>query len=213
MPFEGAGAVSRWTLSLPKNFRQFDYQTINDVILHISYTAEEDGAFRESVEELNAGVEGTLLNFLRNQPLARVFSLRQDFSSAFHHLLHSPVGTPVKIELTDQHFPIFLKGRNIQVSKALLVLATPKGQALTNVQISINGQPQQGFPANNQLGGLRSKDLGAALFAGGILDEHTLVVNNAGGLAPASPAPGDLSAIDEKKLRDVMLYLEYKVGP
>src|SRR5262249_21278201 len=33
MPFEGLGAVSQWRLTLPKTFRQFDYQTINDVIL------------------------------------------------------------------------------------------------------------------------------------------------------------------------------------
>src|SRR5262249_47875671 len=37
MPFEGAGAVSSWRLVLPKSFRQFDYQTITDVILHLSY--------------------------------------------------------------------------------------------------------------------------------------------------------------------------------
>ena len=54
MPFEGAGAISSWELSLPKNFRQFDYQTINDVILHISYTAEQDHGFRAEVEDQNA---------------------------------------------------------------------------------------------------------------------------------------------------------------
>jgi hypothetical protein len=46
MPFEGAGAISSWKLSLPKNFRQFDYSTINDVIIHVSYTAEYDELFR-----------------------------------------------------------------------------------------------------------------------------------------------------------------------
>lgn len=50
MPFEGAGAISDWKLKLPKNFRQFDYQTISDVILHISYTAESDENLRIEVE-------------------------------------------------------------------------------------------------------------------------------------------------------------------
>jgi len=36
MPFEGAGAISSWKLSLPKNFRPFEYQTINDGILHLA---------------------------------------------------------------------------------------------------------------------------------------------------------------------------------
>jgi hypothetical protein len=38
LPFEGAGAISTWTLSLPTN-RSFDYATISDVILHMRYTA------------------------------------------------------------------------------------------------------------------------------------------------------------------------------
>jgi hypothetical protein len=53
-PFEGAGAVSKWRLDLPKNLRQFDYQTISDVIFRMSYSAEEDASFRQKVKELNA---------------------------------------------------------------------------------------------------------------------------------------------------------------
>ena len=36
MPFEGAGAISDWSLSLPKTLRVFDYATISDVILHLT---------------------------------------------------------------------------------------------------------------------------------------------------------------------------------
>src|SRR5262245_42857491 len=42
MPFEGAGAVSTWRLVLPKTFRAFDYHTITDVIVQVSYTAKDD---------------------------------------------------------------------------------------------------------------------------------------------------------------------------
>src|SRR5690606_35529344 len=62
MPFEGLGAISAWALSLPKAFRQFDYQTINDVILSISYTAEQDGTLRDRVEAQNAALEGSIVN-------------------------------------------------------------------------------------------------------------------------------------------------------
>lgn len=44
LPFEGAGAVSQWHLKLPDNWKQFDYQTISDAILHLRYTAREGGA-------------------------------------------------------------------------------------------------------------------------------------------------------------------------
>jgi hypothetical protein len=45
LPFEGAGAISTWTLSLPPHpqLRPFDYMTISDVVLHIRYTARVAG--------------------------------------------------------------------------------------------------------------------------------------------------------------------------
>jgi hypothetical protein len=49
MPFEGAGAVSSWQVSLPRTIRAFDYSTISDVLLHLGYTAEEDEGLREAV--------------------------------------------------------------------------------------------------------------------------------------------------------------------
>ena len=43
LPFEGAGAISTWSLGLPSEFRPFDYMTISDVILHVRYTARRGG--------------------------------------------------------------------------------------------------------------------------------------------------------------------------
>jgi hypothetical protein len=54
LPFEGAGAVdSAWRLRLPRlpaEMRPFDYNTIEDVILHISYEAEYDETLQADVE-------------------------------------------------------------------------------------------------------------------------------------------------------------------
>ena len=42
LPFEGAGAVeSNWKLEFPSVFKSFDYNTISDIIIHISYTSKE----------------------------------------------------------------------------------------------------------------------------------------------------------------------------
>jgi len=43
LPFEGAGVISRWRIELPQTFRQFSYDTISDVVLHIKYTARDGG--------------------------------------------------------------------------------------------------------------------------------------------------------------------------
>jgi hypothetical protein len=43
LPFENAGVISKWGLSLPAGCDQFDLSTISDVILNINYTALYDG--------------------------------------------------------------------------------------------------------------------------------------------------------------------------
>jgi hypothetical protein len=77
MPFEGLGAISQWQLTLPQVFRQFDYETINDVILSISYTAEQDGVLRQVVEGQLASIKSTITTALSdpNNPAQRLFSL------------------------------------------------------------------------------------------------------------------------------------------
>ena len=41
LPFEGAGAISTWRLELPQAIRLFDYNTIADVVIHLSYNARD----------------------------------------------------------------------------------------------------------------------------------------------------------------------------
>ena len=43
LPFENAGAISTWRLSLNNVVPQCDYSTIGDVVLHLRYTARDGG--------------------------------------------------------------------------------------------------------------------------------------------------------------------------
>ena len=43
LPFEFAGAVSRWRIELPPETNFFDFDTLSDVVLHLNYTAREGG--------------------------------------------------------------------------------------------------------------------------------------------------------------------------
>ena len=56
LPFEGTGAVSKWTLRMPPATNRIDFSGISDVILQIRYTARDGGsAFaRKVMEELKA---------------------------------------------------------------------------------------------------------------------------------------------------------------
>jgi hypothetical protein len=214
MPFEGAGAVSEWRLELPSHFRPFDYHSINDVLLNLSYTAEEDGVMRQQVESRNAAVEGALLHYLSNNSLTRVFSLRQEFSNAYNRLVEAAAGTPVTIEITDRHFPLFFQGRVLTVAKATMALAVGDRNPVGAFAMTVNGIAVNGFsnPTNHAapgdvLGGLPTKSLGGA-FAAGVKRQHTVVVNAAGNLAEA-PGAGPLLAQD--KIRDILLVVEYRL--
>ena len=51
MPFEGAGVISRWKLELPREKRQFDFNTFADVIVHIKYTKREGGDLKNATND------------------------------------------------------------------------------------------------------------------------------------------------------------------
>ena len=140
MPFEGAGAISSWKLVLPSTFRQFDYDTISDVIIHISYTAEQDGTLRETIEEFNAETEGSLLKYLKSNPLHRIVSLRHDFPSEFSRMMNSSSTDSTSIVLSENFFPFFLKGKSLQVQAATLSLKTVEGQTVEGLSIMIDGK-------------------------------------------------------------------------
>jgi len=212
MPFEGAGAVSEWRLELPSHFRPFDYYSINDILLNLSYTAEEDGVMRQQVESRNAAVEGALLNYLSSNSVTRVFSLRQEFSNAYNRLVESAAGTPVTIEIGDRHFPLFLQEQALTVAKATMVLAVKDRNPVGNFAMTVNGTAVNGFsnPTNpaapgDVFGGLPTKSLGGA-FVAGLKRQHAVVINAAGNLAAAAGA-GPL--LDQDKIRDIVLVVEY----
>lgn len=119
LPFEGAGAVSSWTLALPKTIRAFDYNTIADVVFHVSYTAEYDGVYKGEVENAIKNA----LNAIQGTGMTRVFSLRHDFPREW--MLVNDPNTPndVILQLRREHFPYFAQVDRIKgiVSKAYTI--------------------------------------------------------------------------------------------
>lgn len=150
MPFEGAGAISTWELSLPKTLRAFDYDTISDVILHLSYTADFNQTLKTTKEsELEEVVEATLQQLRRetptstNAPLVRLFSLRHDFPDVFHRLVTSP-GTAVDFTIEQRHFPFFLMGSELQVHYATLRAVSPL-QSLAGTSLAVGTKVPMNF--------------------------------------------------------------------
>ncbi|CAN5748130.1 hypothetical protein BH18ACI4_BH18ACI4_05180 [soil metagenome] len=119
LPFEGAGAISRWRLELPTQFKTFDYNTISDVILHLRYTSRDGGNQLSSVATAAAT---NLLEAANTQPLFRVFSLRHEFPSEWHRFVSSLPSTlgpnVMTVDLATTRFPYLVQGREINIKEA-----------------------------------------------------------------------------------------------
>lgn len=110
LPFEGSGVISEWRLELPAGLRQFDYDTISDVILTVRYTAREGGGLlrKEAIAHLKAQVAEA-----QSALSVRLFSMRHDFPTEWARLKGAAGNGPfeLKIPLRDAHFPFWTVGR------------------------------------------------------------------------------------------------------
>ncbi len=134
LPFEGAGVISGWKLELNgksvvdgeiKDFAQFDYDTISDVVLHIRYTAREDtGAFRRvAIAHLDRFLQGQTVP--PASPLWRIIDFRREFPTPwqrFSQPLSPDAGNPLSFEMKPDLFPFLTHNRTIHINQ-LTVLA------------------------------------------------------------------------------------------
>src|SRR5260370_10363934 len=104
LPFEGAGAISTWTLSLPAQLRAFDYMTISDVILHIRYNARNAGnpLRSQATKELLA-----MLDTVAQAGQALMFCLRFDFPSQWYAFVTGTAN--FALELSNDLFPYMVR--------------------------------------------------------------------------------------------------------
>jgi hypothetical protein len=106
LPFEGAGAISRWRLELPGDIPQFDVETISDVVLHLRYTAREAGNLRpDAVQFIHENV------LQAPDTLAQLFSLNADFPAAWQSFVTAPNNAQrvMTLAVTTDSFPYWVK--------------------------------------------------------------------------------------------------------
>ncbi|KAK4161606.1 hypothetical protein QBC43DRAFT_357472 [Cladorrhinum sp. PSN259] len=130
-PFEGAGAISKWRLKLPpRQFRQFDYRTISDVVLQVRYTAKDGGAL---LYEAAAKVVEEQMRGLKARELPPVMvDVKNDCSDAWFGFSRSEVtkeGTRVlAMRNVKERFPFFTKGMGVTIKSVKgYVRKTPGG--------------------------------------------------------------------------------------
>ena len=198
LPFEGAGAVnSEWKLELPSKVRSFNYDTISDVLLHISYTALDGD--RDTAENL---LSDLLQNFAANNGLFRLFSLRNEFPDSFNMLFNSANPTAEWL-VNKTHFSYLLADKNLSIEQTLVYLKPHK-----DCSISV--------PSNMSVNGTNvSWSDGYDISFGDISDEKNKIK---GGKVDLSGNPdkkwtinAGINELDKETLEDILLLVRYKV--
>ena len=112
LPFEGAGAISTWRLELPKEFPQFDHNTISDVVLHLRYTARDGG---ETLRQKTVEHVQQLINKAEAAGMVRLFSVRHEFPSEWAKFQSQQPAANQRHKLTlvlrPEHYPFWSQGR------------------------------------------------------------------------------------------------------
>lgn len=149
LPFEGAGADSEWRLELPKAFRQFDYDTISDAVLHIRYTARDGGAALKQAAEaqLHGALQALVLGSQASTPAGQgegmfhLASARRDFPDAWARFLAPPDGQTdqaITFDFGSTRFPFAFQAATIKVAGFELIMVVRDTDASqTAVKMSV----------------------------------------------------------------------------
>jgi hypothetical protein len=127
LPFEGAGVISDWKLELLGDPKQFDCDTIADVILSMRYTARPS----DSVKTASQQAETWLGKYS-----SRLFSIRHEFPSEWTKF-QGRSATEISIELKDDHYPYRLRDQ-FQTANSLWFVASCKADV--KVTVTRNGE-------------------------------------------------------------------------
>lgn len=146
---------SEWHIQLPRDFRQFNYDTISDVVLHLHYTAREEGELlkNQAVTEMR----DALNEFLRTegqQGLALPVSLRHEFPSEWHQFmnpLQNSVDKPtLTMNLDPERFPFMFQDRPIIINKIEMFLKVRPESASTHNEttLKLSIEPEANAPGS-----------------------------------------------------------------
>ena len=210
LPFEGAGAISTWQIELTqeRELRQFPYETISDVILHVRYTAREDaGAFRDAA--IAHLIDDVLPQAGSRLPLRRLFDLKREFSTEWYAFFHPAAGAGqvLRLKIARQHFPFFAQRRDIDIQRLTLVARTDDRQqliaqldppigSLAADRITLDALPASEDPSGFHVG--KSRDV-----SGTLLDESQPWE------LQLTKTPGNFSTLTDAEVAECYMVAEY----
>ncbi|WP_308993434.1 neuraminidase-like domain-containing protein [Mariniflexile litorale] len=119
LPFEGAGVISEWQISMPHENNHFDFASISDMIIHVNYTSRDGGSTL-------AGPANTQLQNLIPQNSVKLFSLKHEFPNEWHKFIFpsNDLDQEFIVNLKSEHYPFFLRGNinNLKIKKMEIII-------------------------------------------------------------------------------------------
>jgi hypothetical protein len=229
LPFEGAGVVGRWRLELPGEYRQFDYDTISDIILHIRYTSREGGANLKTtvLGKIDDAVD-KIATATSHTGLFHFISMKREFGSAFHKFFNL-TGTgdhQTSITISKKQLPYLLQ-RKTPDFKDVLVFVKLRNASLYDdskplaLTISRNGGTERNQPftaAGEALGGLAH---GTYTNLNGILDSDETwqlsvkandIQNLTDAMKPRDEGGNLIQRINGDEIEDIGILINYKIA-
>ncbi|MEX1363866.1 MAG: hypothetical protein AB1Z98_12110, partial [Nannocystaceae bacterium] len=208
LPFEGAGAISEWSLELP-SVRQFDYRTIGDAELELRYTARaEQGALRTAASDAVEAAIQQVLAAGADSGFVTLLSATKDFATGWERRLRpaeGQEGDPLSIPIVPSRFPYVASTRGIIVDSVRMVFVGDPAAVSLGGPVTLNvpgGTVDVGFVENN--GVLE----GTAVFDGQAPNLSAIAIDASSGWS-LELAAGAIT--DPDALHDLWVLVQYHV--
>lgn len=215
LPFEGTGAISKWNIRFPGSVRQFDLNSINDVIVHIKYTARNDGGLATAAEQNVNDLFATLTQGTgtaedhSGHVLQHYISVRHDYSANwfdFGKRFEQKDYAKLLIELNQDQLPFFAKGKKVTV-KAVQFAIRGKSKLTGNYTVRMTYTANGGHKSRSVLLTENNSHIGI-----GTLDSTPIVFENNTKLLQITlenSTSEPVNAVD--LLQDLFIVLDYVV--
>lgn len=186
LPFENTGAISSWRLELPSEVKQFDYNTIADVIVHVKYTAREGGSSLKKAANnaLKEQLE-TIKQSLNQNGLHIAINMKHDLPNEWHLFKKNAT---IDLTLDNSRFPYMAQAINSapEIESVLFISKVQGNPATFIINVDGNATNLARVEELKLCKGINSEI--------GLDTQFTLSVSNA----------------DKLKLEDLMLIVKYK---
>ncbi|KJK66680.1 hypothetical protein P875_00128007 [Aspergillus parasiticus SU-1] len=141
-PFEGAGVLSDWQITLPTKHKQFDYRTISDVVMHLRYTSvDSSGRLKVAAE--------TAVDSVEAPPLA--INLKNDYPSEWYQALSATAGSKsiMKLGGLRERMPFWTRNKKTVKASSVTLLVYPAVPKAT-LKSTNTSSPQLTLNVNKQ---------------------------------------------------------------